>query len=184
MENITTAEVMDKLDMFQSRFGKIDQFGWWDLERSLTDAGTQFTLTEFKDECQTRGVRLTLAAPEHQEMNGQVEVTWGTLRTIAHSLMVHARVPEVYVHFALIYTTDHIFPVLPIKDLINEDGYPTTPYKLAIGTKPSVAHLRVLFCLCVARKAPAHVETKTLNMRHQAQKGFRSIFVGITQHQK
>ena len=31
MENNTTAEVMDKLDMFQSRFGKIDQFGWWDL---------------------------------------------------------------------------------------------------------------------------------------------------------
>ena len=28
MENITTAEVIDKLDMFQSRFGKIDQFGW------------------------------------------------------------------------------------------------------------------------------------------------------------
>ena len=32
MGNITTAEVMDKLDMFQSRFRKIDQFGWWDLE--------------------------------------------------------------------------------------------------------------------------------------------------------
>ena len=27
MENITTAEVMDKLDMLQSRFGIIDQFG-------------------------------------------------------------------------------------------------------------------------------------------------------------
>ena len=27
MENITTAEVMDKLDMLQSRFGEIDQFG-------------------------------------------------------------------------------------------------------------------------------------------------------------
>ena len=26
MENITTEEVMDKLDMFQSRFRKIDQF--------------------------------------------------------------------------------------------------------------------------------------------------------------
>ena len=35
-----------------------------------------------------------LAAPEHQEINGQVEVTWRTLHTIAHSLMVHARVPE------------------------------------------------------------------------------------------
>ena len=40
MENITTKEVMDKLDMFQSRFGKIDQFGWWDLERISADAGT------------------------------------------------------------------------------------------------------------------------------------------------
>ena len=45
MENITTAEVMDKLDMIQSRFGKIDQFGWWDLERISADAGTQFTST-------------------------------------------------------------------------------------------------------------------------------------------
>ena len=92
-----------------------------------------------------RGVRLTLAAPENQEMNGQVEVTRRTLRTIAHSLMVHARIPEIYIHFALMYTTYHIFPVLPIKDLIIEDGDPTTPYKLATGTKPSVSHLRVLF---------------------------------------
>ena len=63
MENITTAEVMDKLDMFQSIFGKIDQFGWWDLERILADTGTQFTLTEFKEECQTHRVCLILAAP-------------------------------------------------------------------------------------------------------------------------
>ena len=90
-------------------------------------------------------------------MNGQVEVTWRTLRTIAPTLMVHARVPEIYIHFALMYTTDHIFPLLPIKDLINEDGDPTTTYKLATCTKPSVSHLRVLFCLCVVRKATAHV---------------------------
>ena len=74
-KNITTEEVMDKLDMFQSRFGKIDQFGQWDLERISADAGKQFTSTEFKYECQARRVCLTLAAPEHQEMNGQVEVT-------------------------------------------------------------------------------------------------------------
>ena len=66
---------MDKLDMFQSRFGKIDQFGWWDLERISADVGTQFTLTKFKYECQTCGVSFTLAVPEHQEMNGQVKVT-------------------------------------------------------------------------------------------------------------
>ena len=117
-------------------------------------------------------------------MNGQVEVTCRTLRTVAHSLMVHARSLEVYVHFVLMYTTYHIFPVLPIKDPINEDGDPTMTHKLAIGTKHSVSHLRVLFCPCGVRKATAHVETNTLNMRHQAKKGFRGIFVGITEHQK
>ena len=129
MEKITTEEVMDKLDMFQSRFGKIDGFVWWDLEIFSADAGTQFTSTEFKDECQTCGVFLTLAAPEHHETNREVEVTWRTLRTVAHSLMVHARFPEIYVHFSSMFTTDHIFPLLPIKDLINKHIDPTTPHK-------------------------------------------------------
>ena len=122
---------------------------------------------------------MTLAAPEHQEITGQVEVTRRTFLTVAPSLMLHTRVPEVYVHFTLMYTTEHIFPVLPIKYLINKDGGPITSHKLATGTKPSVYHLCVLFCPCVVRKTKAHVETKTLNMRHQAQKGFRGTFIGI-----
>ena len=120
--------------MFQSRFGKIENFGWWDLERISADAVIQFTSTNFKQECQTRGVHLSLAAPEHQEMNRQVEVTWRTLRTIAHYILVHARFSEAYIHFALMYTKDNIFPVIPIKDMMNKDGDPTTPYKLATGT--------------------------------------------------
>ena len=123
-------------------------------------------------------------ASEHQEINGQVEVTWRTLRTVANSLIAPARVPEVYVHFALMHTIDNIFLFIPIKYLMNEDGDPTTPHKLATGTKPSVSHLRVLFCPCVVHKAMAHVEINTLNMRRQAQKGFRGIFVGIPEHQK
>ena len=41
MEKITAEEVMDKLDMFQSIFGKIDKFGWRYLERISADAGTK-----------------------------------------------------------------------------------------------------------------------------------------------
>ena len=149
MEKITTEEVLDKLDMFQSRFGKIDKFGWWDLEIISADPGTQFTLTEFKQEFQTCVDNLTLAAPENQEMNEQVEVTWRTLRTIAHSIMVHARVSEAYIHLALIYMADHIFPVLSIKDLINGDSDPTRPNKLATGTKTfSITFMRVILSMC------------------------------------
>ena len=82
------------------------------------------------------------------------------------------------------YTKYHIFTVLPIKELINEDIKLATLFKLATGTRPLVSHLRVLFFPCVVQKAPAHVGTKALNMRHQAQKGFRGIFVGIPLHQK
>ena len=65
MDKITTEEVMDKPDMFQFRFGKINELGWWDLEIISSDAGTQFTSTKFNEECQTRRVHLTLSPPEH-----------------------------------------------------------------------------------------------------------------------
>ena len=52
--------------------------------------------------------------------------------------MVHAGLSDEYIHFSLIYTTNRIFPVLPIKKLVKQDGEPTTPQKLATGTKPSV----------------------------------------------
>ena len=117
-------------------------------------------------------------------MNVQVEVTWQTLQAILDSIMVPARFSDEYIHFSLIYTTDHIFPVIPIKHLINQDGEPTTPHKLKTGTKSSVSNLRVLFCPCVVRNSTAHVDTKALRMCHWSQKGFRYIFVSIPQHRK
>ena len=86
--------------------------------------------------------------------------------------MVNAWVSEKYIHFALMYTTDHILLVLTIKHLVNLDGEPTTPQKLATGTQLSVSNPRVLFCPCVVQKSAAHVDTKALNMVHQSQKGF------------
>ena len=55
-------------------------------------------------------------------MNDQVEVTWQTLRTISHSIMVNAQVSDKYIHFALMYTTDNISPVLP--NWFHEPGAP------------------------------------------------------------
>ena len=45
--------------------------------------------------------------------------------------MVYAIVSEAYIHFALMYTADHIFPVITIKAMINKDGNPTRLHKLA-----------------------------------------------------
>ena len=77
------------------------------------------------------------------------------------------------------FTADHIFLLLPFKDMINNYGGPTTSFQLATSMEPPMSHLRVLFCPYVVRKATEHDVTKALNIRHQAQKGFCGIFVGI-----
>ena len=66
MENITTGEVMDKPGTFQAILGKVDEFGWWDMERIQTDAGTQLTSKEFQEVLYVRGLQLSLATPDHQ----------------------------------------------------------------------------------------------------------------------
>ena len=68
MKNITTEEVMYKLDMFQAIFGKVDEFGWWDMEIIQTDAGKKFNSKEFQEGLSVHGVQLAFAAPYHQEM--------------------------------------------------------------------------------------------------------------------
>ena len=82
MENITTGEVMDRLDMFQERFGNVYKFGWWGMERIQTDSGSQFTSKEFQEDLSIYVVRLALSEIDHEEMNGQVEVTCKILRSI------------------------------------------------------------------------------------------------------
>ena len=80
--------------------------------------------------------------------------------------MVHERVYEKNIYFELIFITEHILLVLPIKHLVNQDVEPTMPHKLATGTKPSVSNLHVLFRPCVVQKSTEYVDTKALNMRH------------------
>ena len=47
---------MDKVYMFQARFGKIDEFGWWYMEIIQTNAGTHFTSKEFQEGIYVCGV--------------------------------------------------------------------------------------------------------------------------------
>ena len=171
------------MDVFIAEFGNVDQFGWCDVGKIRADAGPQFTSEEFKDGCAVRGVHLTLAAPEHQEMNNIAESTWKNIRTIAHSQINFGRVEEKFTHFALINAAHVIMPVLPLKDLVNESGEQTTSIKLMTGNKARIGHIRTLFCPVIVKKLTAQHKGKSLNMRHQPQKGFRGIFVGIPDNQ-
>ena len=71
------------------------------MEIIPTESCTQFTSKEFQEGLYVRVQKLLLAAPHHQEIYVQVKVICQTLKTIAHSITVHARVSEEYLHFAL-----------------------------------------------------------------------------------
>ena len=86
--------------------------------------------------------------------------------------MVHARVSEVYINFELMYMTDHIFLVLPIKDMINKDIDPTTLFKLATVTKSSVSHLRVLIFSVICTESYCTHWDKGITYASPSTKGF------------
>ena len=46
------------------------------MEIIQTDAGTKFISKVFQEGLYIGGVHLSLEVPDHQEMNGQVEVSW------------------------------------------------------------------------------------------------------------
>ena len=70
-------------------------------------------------------------------------------------------------NFALIYTTDDVFPVIEIKHMVDQDSEPTTLHELANGTKHLVSHRCVSFYLIFVRKATTHLEPKVLNVCHK-----------------
>ena len=55
--------LLRKSNIFQARFGKLDVFGWWDLEGIQTNDATQFTSKESQAGLVICRVQLTLKEP-------------------------------------------------------------------------------------------------------------------------
>ena len=113
---------------------------------------------------------MSFAPPKHQEGNHFVERTWQSLRKLAQSMLVHARLPDMYMYHALLHAC-HVFNVLPLKDLVTSDGIITTPYELFVGSKPRVSHFRAFGCPCIAKKWTISVNVKPEDNSKGTQRG-------------
>jgi transposase InsO family protein len=170
--------VIDTLLRYQADHGHIGNYGYLDIARIRADSGTQFTSQEFKVHCWQAGIALSLAAPKKQYQNHLAERSWQTIGNMARSLLVHARLPDSFMHHALAYSC-HIFNVLPIKGLYS-DGHVSTPFEMFQGIKPRIGHLRVFGCPITARHwvSAQHTNGK------ETQQGIRGIFIGLAENQK
>jgi len=76
-------------------------------------------------------------------------------------MLIHAWLPDAYMFHAITYAT-MVFIVLPIKDLIDQEGNVTTPSCLFLGTKPLVSAFHVFSCPCIAKKWTARINGKLI----------------------
>ena len=70
----------------------------------------------------------------HQEQNGLVERHWGTILKLANTMIIHARLSKKFFYYAVKYA-QFIHDVIPVKDLLDENGLPCTSYQLINNSK-------------------------------------------------
>ena len=197
MTTSTTTGVIAAMDTFVFHNAPFPGFNLKDHCFELhVDAGSNLISAEFERWCKERDIRLIVAAPNHQEMNGINERNWQTARQMAFSMCNGARLGFPYFHHALQYAC-RIMDVLPAKGCRRFSGnayQPSTPAiiwnQLRYGAR--LRKYRVFGCPVVfkvhQRKTPkdrvdsdkpqAHLTSKNI-----IQRGVRGIFIGFPPNQ-
>ena len=141
------------------------------------DAGTEFQSDTFKKWCSENKIHFNSAAPKHQEQNGLVERHWGTIAKLANTLLLHARLNRRFFYYAAKYA-QYIHGIIPVQDLLDEHGLPTTPYYLATGRKHVVKHFWLFGYPTIFKQYEVSSDGKRIQNKYN-QQGLRGIFVGI-----
>ena len=95
-----------------------------------SDPGTEFISDIIRKWCAEKGIRFSSTAPKHQEQNGLVERHWGNVLKMANTMILHARLSKNFFYYTAKYA-QRVHDVIPVKELCDNDGLPTTPYQLA-----------------------------------------------------
>ena len=103
-----------------------------DGERSLGNA--------FEELAKDKGFIIERSAPDTQAQNGHAERAGRTIITMARTMRIHANLPS-NLWPELVKTAGYYINRIPTKSL----GW-KTPFELANGTKPSLAHLHPIGC--------------------------------------
>jgi len=99
--NKSIEAVIQAIEQYQADNKPAQLYGYVNLTKIWSDAGSQFTSREFADFCRKRQIHLSLAAPKKQYQNHLAERTWQTLSNMAHSLLIHSRLPDTFWYHTL-----------------------------------------------------------------------------------
>ncbi|MGH7955216.1 MAG: DDE-type integrase/transposase/recombinase, partial [Gloeomargaritales cyanobacterium] len=139
----TSADIIRGLKQYIAQNGK--------MKKIRSDAGTNFLSDKVDQWLTENGIQYDASPPEGQNTNGFTERHWQTISQMARKMLVHARLSNDFVYHALQYASA-IHNALPIKNLINPVGVPTSPDFLFHGRKPKISQFRIFGCPVVFKK--------------------------------
>ena len=70
---------------------------------------------------------------------------------MANIMLLHTRLNKKFFNYAVKYD-QRVYDVIPVKDLVDDQGFPTTPYYLLSGSKTDVKQFRFFGCPAVFKK--------------------------------
>jgi transposase InsO family protein len=87
LDDRTMESVIKAIRQYTADCVSVNEFGYIDIKKIRSDAGTQFTSMEFQELCRDECINLSLASPKKQAKNHFAECTWQTVNNMARSMI-------------------------------------------------------------------------------------------------
>ncbi|KAG7340335.1 reverse transcriptase RNA-dependent DNA polymerase [Nitzschia inconspicua] len=190
VKNPVTDNVFAALQEWATSYGPSAEFNLSMLSRIHGDYDSAFRSEELRAKVAQYFIKVSFAAPRHQEQNGIHEANWQHIRNLAFAMMNQASVPKKFFHFAF-KRAWKVHAVLPHKALTRAAGKVQTPLGVYEGKPVGIESFCVLFCPVVMtyhninlRSKNAHGQKVIMsyNRKNNPQRGIRGIHVGLPRH--
>jgi transposase InsO family protein len=188
--------VFEALKTWSTHYGPSESFNFSQLSHIHGDFDAVYCSNVFTRLAAEANIRLSFAAPRHQEQNGICESNWQHVRNLAFALMNQAHVDVPFFHYALQHAYK-VHSVLPHSALTKKDGTVQCPAGVYFGSAVSISDFRVLFCPVVMTYDSVFVSNQRseesnrrqpklqqMNRKNNPQRGMRGIHVGVPTNTK
>ena len=125
----------EALECFKRFVAEVENQQEKNLKAFRTDRGREYLSDQFRELCETKGIRRQLTTPYTPQQNGVAERRNRTLLDMVRSMMAHANLP-------ISFWGDALLAAAYILNRVPSQSVSSTPYELWNGEKPNLEHLR------------------------------------------
>ena len=146
MWSILLSEKSEALEHFKKFKQLVERETGATIQILRTDRGGEFMSREFKEFCDTHGIKRHMTAPYSPQQNGVAERRNRTLMEMTRSIMKAMNVPH-YLWGEAVRHSTYLINRVATRTLKDQ-----CPYECLKKKKPNMGHLRIFGCVCYAKR--------------------------------